>query len=918
MFGAPGLIHGPDDAEVHTLQPKRAAVLAYLTVASPGRLHGRDSLLAMFWPDHNADRGRNALSKVIHDLGRVLPPGALLTQRDQVGIAGEYLWCDVMEFERELENGRAEDALVLYRGDLLQGFHLPSSPGFDHWSDVERSRLRRMAVASAWELTSDAERSGDGSRATKFARQAVEWAPRDESGHRRLLSLLQRLGNRAEALDAFEAFARELRRDYGVDPSGPTLELVAAIRDGSLPCDLAAPFPVGAQSAAPSFGRLHPEEPAEPEPSTGMAKRAAAPPRPDSKPRRRLPAVALAVAAVGLVALSAYRGDLDSRVTDGRPAGRVLVTEFADGTDEGLGAVVSEALRIDLARSRALDLVDRADIAETLELMGRRRGVPISAQVGRELAVRDGLETLVEGTVVPAGSGYILTAAIRAGSDGRTIASFRESVTSPDEMIPAIEALSSGIRAALGEERGTIHATPPLARVTTSSLEALTFYTRATQVFSQFDDRPRTADLLVRSIALDPGFAMAWRRLAVALQDDADQSRRLEAVRQAYRHRDRLSELERYLVEASYHAAVESDHQRAVAALLRVLEVDADHGTALNNLGINYLYLGEIERAEETFQRLVETPGASGTAYRNLADTRMSMGRIEEAFQTLAEFERAYPNHEQLPGLWARARFLSGAIDGAKAELQRIVDDPLRPAGRRADAWALLGHMAYWDGRHEEGRRGLLEAERADARADEATVWARVVETAHTAALVGDVEWARAHVETRLASDLPEDVRLDRTVRVRLIELAALTSAIQPGDLVTDEHVTGWRLANAHARIQSGDTLGVRAIVEGMPLHNFQRALLSDRLGDTDRTIELYEMILQPGYTGWGNSPQRIRALMRLGPLYEETGDTLKAIEAYRSFSRRWASGDRQGRAVAERFAARALALEGKIVAGSE
>lgn len=236
---------------------------------------------------------------------------------------------------------------------------------------------------------------------------------------------------------------------------------------------------------------------------------------------------------------------------------------------------------------------------------------------------------------------------------------------------------------------------------------------------------------------------------------------------------------------------------------------------------------------------------------------------MEEAFQTLAEFERAYPDHEQLPGLRARALFLSGAVD-------------------------------------------------------EATAWARVVETAHTAALVGNVEWARAHIETRLAAGLPEDVMLNWTILAHLIELSVLTSAIQPRDMITDEHVAGWRLANAHARIQSGDTVGVRAVGEALPLHIFQRALLSERLGDTDRTIELYEKILQPGYTGWGNGPQRIRALMRLGPLYEEAGDTLRAIEAYRSFSPRWASGDGQGRAVAERFAARALELEAKIVAGSQ
>lgn len=132
--------------------------------------------------------------------------------------------------------------------------------------------------------------------------------------------------------------------------------------------------------------------------------------------------MAIAFGGIAAIALPAPRGGLFSRGMDVRQPGRVLVTEFDDGTDEGLGAVVSEALRIDLAQSPALDLVDRADIVETLELMGLGSGVPISKEVGREVAVRDGIEAFVEGAVVPAGSGCILTAAIRAGSDRRTIA----------------------------------------------------------------------------------------------------------------------------------------------------------------------------------------------------------------------------------------------------------------------------------------------------------------------------------------------------------------------------------------------------------------------------------------------------------------------------------------------------------------
>lgn len=404
FFGAPGVVRGADDSEILALQAKHSAVLTYLMVARAGPLHRRDSLLAMFWPDHDAERGRNALSKVIHHLRRALPPGAVVTQGDQVGIAHDRLWCDVSEFERALGSGRAEDALALYRGDLLQGFHIRGSPDFDHWADVERGRLRRMAVESAWELASAAEQAGDGARATRFARQAVEWAPRDESGFGRFLTLLQSRGNRAEALEAFETFAHALRRDYGVDPSRPTLELVEAIREGSLPYDLAAPLLVGSEprSLPPGTESLEPlpaEKAAGPEHPSERSIGVSEPPLRHTRPRRRFVAGALAIGLISLIALSLLRGGPSSVGGDGAQAPAVLVTEFGDGTDEGLGAVVSEALRIDLAQSRALGLVDRADIAATLELMGLESDAPISADVGREVAVRDGLEAFVEGAV---------------------------------------------------------------------------------------------------------------------------------------------------------------------------------------------------------------------------------------------------------------------------------------------------------------------------------------------------------------------------------------------------------------------------------------------------------------------------------------------------------------------------------------
>src|SRR3989475_1533496 len=52
ILGALNLL-GADGHELKSVlaQPKRVALLAYLAAATPRRLHRRDSLLALFWPE---------------------------------------------------------------------------------------------------------------------------------------------------------------------------------------------------------------------------------------------------------------------------------------------------------------------------------------------------------------------------------------------------------------------------------------------------------------------------------------------------------------------------------------------------------------------------------------------------------------------------------------------------------------------------------------------------------------------------------------------------------------------------------------------------------------------------------------------------------------------------------------------------
>jgi hypothetical protein len=86
------------------------------------------------------------------------------------------------------------------------------------------------------------------------------------------------------------------------------------------------------------------------------------------------------------------------------------------------------------------------------------------------------LAGVISGEVAPLGAGFSLAYQIVA-TDGRVLAMFRESARSLDDLVDAIERRSRGMRARLGDSYRQLHAMPPLARVTTGSIEALRFFT---------------------------------------------------------------------------------------------------------------------------------------------------------------------------------------------------------------------------------------------------------------------------------------------------------------------------------------------------------------------------------------------------------------------------------------------------------
>src|SRR5438445_2175929 len=180
---------------------------------------------------------------------------------------------------------------------------------------------------------------------------------------------------------------------------------------------------------------------------------------------------AMRVLGIGPVGTLVASGVLEKR-------DRLVLADFENRTtDSTLGPSLTEALRVDLAQSPVVRLLDGAAVAKALGRMGRKSGTALDVALARELAQREGAKAVVHGEVDPVGRSYVLSADRLSAADGTVLVTLRENAKDDGAIIEAVDRLSGRLRERIGESLRTIRASEPLEQVTTGSLEALRKYT---------------------------------------------------------------------------------------------------------------------------------------------------------------------------------------------------------------------------------------------------------------------------------------------------------------------------------------------------------------------------------------------------------------------------------------------------------
>ncbi len=256
---------------------KERALLVYLAVEAD-RLHRREALTGLFWPQFPESNARHTLSQALTDLRHVLADRERATpylsaSRAAVGLSDACRpWVDVREFSSLMDTGGMQEgyarahpklgsdaldrlgrAVTLYQGRFLRGFSLGDAPAFEEWQLLQRERLHRQVTEALALLIEHHIAEGTYKTALRAAWRLVELDPWRETAQRQLILLLALTGQRSAALRQYERCRRILREELGVDPDESTQSLIKAVRAGTLVADLPVSDDRSATSG-PSYG----------------------------------------------------------------------------------------------------------------------------------------------------------------------------------------------------------------------------------------------------------------------------------------------------------------------------------------------------------------------------------------------------------------------------------------------------------------------------------------------------------------------------------------------------------------------------------------------------------------------------------------------------------------------------------------
>ena len=588
----------------------------------------------------------------------------------------------------------------------------------------------------------------------------------------------------------------------------------------------------------------------------------------------------------------------------------IVVGDFSNTTGESVfDDTLKLGLEVDLQQSTFLNVLSDVDVARQLRYMGRSVETRLTPDVARELCQRENSKAVLDGSISPIGGHYVITLRALDCADGASLDVEQVEADGRERVLGKLHEAGKRLRNRLGESLPSIQKNDtPLQQATTSSLEALQVYSRATKAFRS-EGEAAALPLFKHTLELDPSFAVAYSDLGVLYCNTGEASLCAAYVKKAYELRERATENERFYIDSNYYMLATGELEKAQESFQRWKHEYPKDLPPYVNLGVIATELGQMETALNNDLEGMQLKRESLLLVRNLSYDYLNLNRLDEAATVLEQAHAKKMDASLLPNAYQLAFLRDDNRQMARCLSAAAGDNSAEPGllANQGDTEAFHGHLAK---ARDYSRKAVDASLVADAKEDaagwKATAAMREAEFGNAAAAVQDAKDALAlsssrnvQVAAALAFARAGDQRQAERIVVDLGTKFPLDSLLTRYWLPTIHaalHLShkDAALALIDLSVTTPYELGgnVPPFASGATLYPvYLRGLALVETNQSDKAAAEFQKFFDHRGLVW-NFPLGALAHYQLGGAYAASGDTAKAKAAYQDFLSLWHDAD--------------------------
>ncbi len=363
----------------------------------------------------------------------------------------------------------------------------------------------------------------------------------------------------------------------------------------------------------------------------------------------------------------------------------LAIMYFKNNTgDESLDhwrSALSDLLITDLTQSKYIRVLSEDRLFTILSEMNQLDAQSYTSKVLRQVASQGRVNHILQGNYTRAGDAFRINITIQEANTGELINSESIEGRGEESFYSMVDELTRRIKVSfkLSAEEIASDIDRAVGKITTSSPEAYKYYSEG-QKFYRRADYDQCIQLMKRAVAIDPEFAMAYSSMAMAYWNKGYYSEQRIYRKKAMEFEDRLSDREKFLVQADYYRFSERTYDKAIEAYKKLLQLYPDDWIGNNYLGHMYMSIEEWEKAIERFEVNIQNEVEAYHSYANISKIYMSKGLYDKAQEVLENYLKNISDNYAIHNYLALNYFSQGKYDFALGEVEKAFF--LKPAIR--------------------------------------------------------------------------------------------------------------------------------------------------------------------------------------------------------------------------------------------